>query len=191
MGVAAPVLRRRLSLPPRVVLGAGAAAPVALCVATRRTRTRDIAVCVLNMWAYLAAYEMPNDDPDALAARVRVDYPIAADRILGLGVPPTLRLQRAFAAPGSINRFERVLVWCHWMWFAVPHGSVGYVLLRRPEAFPRAAARMYAVFDARGGVLLDDPDRAAMVGGDPRPSCGRPPGARASDDDRVRRAVLG
>jgi membrane-associated phospholipid phosphatase len=148
VGVAAPVLRRRLSLPPRVVLGAGAAAPVALCVATRRTRTRDIAVCVLNMWAYLAAYEMPHDDPDALAARVRVDYPIAADRILGLGVPPTLRLQRAFAAPGQVNRFERVLVWCHWMWFAVPHGSVAYVLLRRPEAFPRAAARMYAVFDA-------------------------------------------
>ncbi len=123
-------------------------APVALCVATKRTRTRDIAVCVLNMWAYLAAYEMPNDDPDALAARVRVDYPIAADRVLGLGVPPTLRLQRAFASPGSINRFERVLVWCHWMWFAVPHGCVAYVIVRRPESFPSAAARMYAVFDA-------------------------------------------
>ena len=33
------------------------------------------------------------------------------------------------------------------MWFLVPHASVGYVLLRDPERFPAAAARMYAVFD--------------------------------------------
>jgi membrane-associated phospholipid phosphatase len=46
-----------------------------------------------------------------------------------------------------VSRFERVLVWSHWTWFAVPHASVGYVLLRRPERFPAAAARMYAVFD--------------------------------------------
>jgi PAP2 superfamily len=146
-GVAAPGLRRRLKLPPVAVLGAGAMSPVALCVAVRRSRARDVAVCALNMWAYVAAYEMPHDDPEALAARVHVDYPIAADRILGLGVPPTLRLQNRFAEPGRINRFERVLVWCHWMWFAVPHGCVGYVLWRRPERFPAAAARMYAVFD--------------------------------------------
>jgi membrane-associated phospholipid phosphatase len=38
-------------------------------------------------------------------------------------------------------------VWCHWIWFAVPHASVLYVLARRPERFPAAAARMYAVFD--------------------------------------------
>jgi len=29
----------------------------------------------------------------------------------------------------------------------VPHGSVAYVLVRRPELFPSAAARMYLVFD--------------------------------------------
>jgi membrane-associated phospholipid phosphatase len=146
-GVAAPILRRRLRLPPVVVLGTGSLAPVALCVATPRTRLRDAAVCGLNMWAYVAAYEMPHDDPRRLADRVRVDYPIAIDRALGLGVTPTVRLQRAFSAPGHVNRFERVLVWCHWTWFGVPHASVGYVLLRRPERFPAAAARMYAVFD--------------------------------------------
>jgi membrane-associated phospholipid phosphatase len=78
---------------------------------------------------------------------VQIDYPIAIDRILGLGVPPTVRLQTDFSDPAHINRFERVLVWCHWVWFAVPHGSVGYVLWRSPERFPAAAARMYAVFD--------------------------------------------
>jgi membrane-associated phospholipid phosphatase len=112
-----------------------------------RRRARDAALCALNMWAYLSAYEMPNDDPVRLALRVRVDYPIAVDRTLGLGVPPTLRLQRRFARPGRVGRFERVLVWCHWMWFFVPHASVLYVFLRRRRGFPRAAARMYGVFD--------------------------------------------
>jgi membrane-associated phospholipid phosphatase len=140
-------LRRRLKLPAPAVLGAGVAAPLALCVALPRSRWRDAGVCVLNMWAYLAAYEMPHDDPERLAERVHVKYPIVADRWLGLGTTPTLRLQRRFSSPGSINSFERALVWCHWTWFAVPHASLAYVMIRRPEQFPSAAARMYAVFD--------------------------------------------
>jgi PAP2 superfamily len=146
-GIAAPVVRRRLRLHPAAVLGASAAAPLALCVAVPRSRARDLALCGLNMWGYLAAYKMPHDDPRRLAARVHIDYPIAIDRVLGLGATPTERLQRAFAAPGSINRFERVLAWCHWGWFLVPHASVAYVLARDPDRFPSAAARMYAVFD--------------------------------------------
>ena len=151
-GVAAPALRRRLKLPPAAVIGASAVAPVALCVAVPRSRGRDAAVCILNMWGYLAAYEMPNDDPERLASRVRVRYPIAIDKTIGLGVPPTLRLQRMFSSPGRVNRLEKVLVWCHWMWFFVPHGSVAYVLLRDRERFGRAALRMYAVFDL--GVIF-------------------------------------
>jgi hypothetical protein len=146
-GVAAPALRRRLKLPPAVALGVGALAPPALCVALPRSRARDAAVCALNMWVYTAAYKMPYDDPARLSERVRVGYPVAIDRLLGLGMTPTMRLQRAFAAPGRVNRFERVLVWCHWMWFMVPHASAAYVLLRDPDRFPSAAARMYAVFD--------------------------------------------
>ncbi len=146
-GVAAPALRRRVQLPAPAVLGSAALAPVALCLVVRRSRRRDAAVCALNMWAYLAAYEMPHDQPERLAERVHVRYPLVIDRGLGLGETPTLRLQRAFAAPGQINRFERVLVWCHWMWFFVPHASVGYVLLRARPRFASAAARMYAVFD--------------------------------------------
>jgi membrane-associated phospholipid phosphatase len=99
------------------------------------------------MWVYTAAYKMPHDDTRRQAERVRIEYPIAIDRLLGLGVTPTLRLQRAFARPGSVNRFERLLVWCHWTWFFVPHSSVLYVLLRKPQRAVAAAARMYAVFD--------------------------------------------
>ena len=123
-------------------------APVAVCAVVRPGRARQAAVCALNMWAYLAAYEMPHDDPERLDARVRVKYPIVIDKLLGLGVTPTVRLQRAFSAPGKINRFERVLVLSHWIWFAVPHLSLGYIMLRDPDRFPSAAARMYTVFDA-------------------------------------------
>ena len=146
-GAAAPALRRRLKLPPPAVRGPAALAPVALCVVKPRSRGRDVAVCVLQMWAYIAAYERPNDDPDRLAARTRASYPVAIDRVLGLGELPTLRLQRAFSTPGAINRFERPLAWAHWIWFLTPHTSLLYVLLRAPDRFPSAAVRMYAVFD--------------------------------------------
>jgi membrane-associated phospholipid phosphatase len=152
VGVAAPVLRRRLKLPPAAVLGAGALAPAALCVAVPRSRRRDVAVCVLNMWAYVAAYEMPHDNPERLAERAKVDYPILADRVLGFGVAPTVRLQRAFAKPGRISRFERILIFSHWIWFTTPHASLAYILWRRPDRFPRAAVRMYGTFDI--GVMF-------------------------------------
>ncbi len=145
-GIAAPLVRRRLRLPPAAVLGSVWAAPVGLCVAVRRSPARDVATCVLQMWAYVATYEMPNDDPDRLLERVRIDYPIAADTVLGLGTPPTLRLQR-HSDPRSFSLLEKVLVWAHWVWFLVPHGSVAYILLRHRERFPSSAARLYATFD--------------------------------------------
>jgi len=146
-GVAAPLMRRRMRLSKPAVLATAAAAPVAICVALPRTRTRDVATCALQMWAYLAAYEMPHDDPEALRRRVRIDYPARVDRVLGLGVPPTLRLQRLLRPPGEMRRVEKVLVWTHWLWFAVPHAATAYVLVRERERFGRAAATTYAVFD--------------------------------------------
>jgi membrane-associated phospholipid phosphatase len=146
-GVAAPLVRRRMRLSKPVVLATAAAAPVAICVALPRTRARDVATCALQMWAYVAAYEMPHDDPEALTRRVRIDYPVRIDRVVGLGVPPTLRLQRMLPAPGQTRRFEKVLVWTHWIWFAVPHAATAYVLVRDRERFGRAAATTYAVFD--------------------------------------------
>jgi hypothetical protein len=146
-GVAAPLVRRRLALPPPVVTVTAAAAPIALCVLYPRSRARDAAACVLQMWAYFATYEMPNDDPEALERRVRVAYPVRADRAIGLGHTPTLRLQRAFGRPGRINHLEKVLVWSHWIWFTVPHGTALYLLLRHREQFPRGATMIYATFD--------------------------------------------
>jgi membrane-associated phospholipid phosphatase len=146
-GLAAPLLRRRLRLKPAVVIAAAGATPFALTALVPRSSRRDVGVCALQMWAYVATYQMPNDDPEALQRRVRVDYPVRFDRMLGLGTTPTLRLQRAFGMPGRFARWEKLLVWSHWLWFAFPHGTVAYVLLRHRRRFPRAAAQVYATFD--------------------------------------------
>jgi hypothetical protein len=146
-GVAAPLVRKRLKLPPAAVLATAWSAPVALCVLVPRSRARDVGTVLLQMWGYLAGYEIPNDDPEALRRRVRVAYPVAIDRRIGLGTTPTVRLQRTFSSPGRFNAFEKTLVWCHWLWFLVPHGTVLYLLVCHPERFERGATRMYATFD--------------------------------------------
>jgi hypothetical protein len=131
------------------VTAAAAAAPIALAIATPRRPRRDVAIVCLQMNAYVATYKMPHDDPERLEARVRVRYPIVADRILGLGTLPGLRLQRAFARGEGepLRSAEQLLVWCHWLWFAVPHGTVAYLHLRRRGLFERGALQVYAVFD--------------------------------------------
>lgn len=156
-GVAAPLLRKRVNAPPLVLQTIAYAAPVALCIATPRSRTRDVATCSLQMWAYLAAYKSPHDDPDAQEQRVRVRYPIVVDRVLGLGELPTIRLQRSLGRRGpdgeqDWHALDRVLVWAHWSWFFVPHGTVAYTLLRHPANFKRAAAMTYAVFNLGASV---------------------------------------
>jgi membrane-associated phospholipid phosphatase len=157
-GVAAPLARKRIAAPPLVTQTVAFAAPVGLCVAVRRSRTRDVAVCCLQMWAYLAAYKTPHDDEAAQTERVHIDYPIDIDRVLGLGELPTLRLQRALARIDPANgepswrTLDKVLVWTHWAWFMVPHGSLAYILVRYPEKFPRAAVMTYAVFDLGASV---------------------------------------
>ena len=92
------------------------------------------------MWAYVATYKMPYDDPEALERRVRVAYPVKADRLLGGGTTPTLRLQRALGSPGSFRAWEKVLIWSHWLWFAFPHGTVVYLISGTPSGSERRRA---------------------------------------------------
>jgi membrane-associated phospholipid phosphatase len=155
-GFAAPLVRKRVKAPAVLVQAVAYAAPVGLCVAVRRSRTRDVAACGLQMWAYVAAYKHPHDDFEAQRAKTHFRYPIVADRLLGLGELPSVRLQRALARMGpdgpEWSALDRALVWAHWSWFMVPHGSIAYTLLRHPERFPRAAALMYATFNVGGSV---------------------------------------
>jgi membrane-associated phospholipid phosphatase len=147
VGVAAPLVRHRLKLRPAVVSALSWQAPIALALARPRTPLRDAGIYALQMWAYIAHYEMPNDDPERLLARLRVDYPIRGDRLLGLGTPPTVRLQRALGRPGEVRRHDLALAWIHWSWFIVPHGTSAYILLRHHDHFTRSACLMAAVFD--------------------------------------------
>jgi membrane-associated phospholipid phosphatase len=150
-GVLAPLVRRKVLAPPLAMQTLAFCAPISLCVAVRRSRTRDVATCCLQMWAYVAAYKSPNDDPVEQARRVHVHYPIAIDHALGCGELPTVRLQHRLARVGPEGprwrTMDKVLVWAHWSWFMVPHGALVYIMLRRPQRFERAAVLTYAVFD--------------------------------------------
>jgi membrane-associated phospholipid phosphatase len=155
-GVMAPLVRKRVPAPPLVMQTIAYAAPVGLCVAVRRSAKRDVATCALQMWAYLAAYKTPHDDADAQQQRVHINYPIVADRVLGLGELPSVRLQRALARNGAQGpewrALDRVLVWAHWSWFLVPHGTLLFILVRRPAGFSRATVMTYAVFNLGAGI---------------------------------------
>jgi membrane-associated phospholipid phosphatase len=122
-------------------------APIALALTRQRTPVRDACIYALQMWAYIAHYEMPNDDADELLSRLRVGYPIKADSALGGGTTPTVRLQRALGRPGEVRAHDLALAWVHWSWFIVPHGTSLYILVRHRWHFSRAACMMAAVFD--------------------------------------------
>jgi membrane-associated phospholipid phosphatase len=147
VGVATPLVRHRLRLRPPVVSALSWPAPAALALAAPRTPVRDAAIYALQMWVYFAHFDMPDDDPDALLGRLKVTYPIRCDRVLGLGTCPTTRLQRALGRGGHVSALEYALSAVHWSWFLVPHGTLGYMLLRHRDKFPRSAVLMAACFD--------------------------------------------
>jgi hypothetical protein len=147
IGAATPLLRRPLNLPKPVTSVLAWQAPLALAFAFPRTRMRDAAIYGLQMWAYVAHYEMPNDDTDELLARLRMEYPIRIDRVLGGGELPTVRLQRALGRPDRVLVHDRFLSAVHWAWFFVPHTTILYVLVCHRSQFERSATQMAAVFD--------------------------------------------
>jgi len=155
--VAVPLLRRRLRVPAPATLAAVVAGPLGLAVLRPRTRGRDAALFALQMWAFLVAHELPYDDPDRLRRRLRVSYPIAVDRLIGAGELPGARLQRALAGRGGASALDRVLSVVHWAWFAEPHAALLYLLVRRPERFPKAARQMAAAFDLGCAVYFAVP----------------------------------
>jgi hypothetical protein len=148
VGAATPPLRRRLNLPRPVTSVLAWQAPIALAWALPRTRGRDAAIYALQMWAYIAHYEMPNDKPEQLLERLRVTYPIKVDRVLGRGTMPTIRLQRRLGGgDGVVRAHDKFLSGIHWSWFFIPHGTMAYVLICHRPKFEHSVAQMAAVFD--------------------------------------------
>ena len=130
VGIATPLVRRRLRLRPPVVSALTWPAPVALALGGPASPLRDAGIYALQMWAYLAQFDMPDDDPDVFLRRVKVRYPIAIDRVIGLGEAPTIRLQRALGGRGASAPLDTLLSWLHWSWFLVPPRHLVYILLR-------------------------------------------------------------
>lgn len=150
LGAVMPVLRNhprtRGRIDTRSAFAVTSVAPFVLCMLVPRTRKRDFLTCLLQMWAYIIFHELPNEDPQKLERRVRIDYPITLDRLIGLGKLPALRLQHALARNGP-TRFDKALIWVYWLWFLVPHTAMLYILTRHYERFGRAATIMYATFN--------------------------------------------
>jgi membrane-associated phospholipid phosphatase len=146
-GLVVPLVRRRLAVPPAVTALAVGSAPFALAVLRPRTKSRDAALFALQMWAFTILHELPYDDPERLRRRLRIRYPISADRVLGCGALPTVRLQRAVASADGTTSLDRVLTFVHWAWFIEPHLALVWILVRHNQSFPRAARQMAAAYD--------------------------------------------
>jgi membrane-associated phospholipid phosphatase len=160
-----------------ITVAAAAGGPVALAVLVPRTKARDAVMFALQMWAFTVVHELPYDDPERLRRRLRVRYPIRADRALGLGELPNVRLQRAFSRPGEVTMLDRALAIVHWAWFLEPHLALTWILLRHDDRFAVAARQMAAAYNlgcivyfavptappwwaAEQGVMSDELDRA-------------------------------
>ena len=145
--VVVPFTRRRFGTPTPLTVAAVGAAPLALAVLLPRTKGRDAAMFALQMFAFTVVHELPYDDPERLRRRLKVRYPIRADRTLGAGRLPNIRLQRALSRPGEVRVLDRVLAIAHWAWFMEPHLALAWILRRHDDRFARAARQMAATFD--------------------------------------------
>ena len=126
-------------------------APVALAIARPRSPLRDAGIYALQMWAYIAHYEMPNDDPEraARAAADRLSDPRRQRCWAGARRPPSA-YSASLGRPGEVRPHDLALAWIHWSWFLVPHGTCAYILAAPPLAL-RARRR-----DDGGGLRPRD-----------------------------------
>ena len=134
--------RRSLGLP--VPLSAALAWSVPVCAARAlpRGRARAALTWAAHMWAYKVSFEMPHDDPDRHYERLHIDYPIAVDRAVGLGRPPSERLQRALRRPPRLSALDRALALFYMTWEVEPHAVLALILWRCPDRYRASAIRL-------------------------------------------------
>jgi len=137
--------RRRIGMHPAVTLPLGCVPPLGCAIAVPKGRVRYVAVAAAYMHLFKLGWELPYDDPQKLRRRLWIDEPIRFDTIVGLGVPPGLRLQRALRKRDEVTALDRVVTVVYGSWF-VPQLLFGYLLARHPEYVPRAGARLSAAY---------------------------------------------
>ena len=72
------------------------------------------------MHLFKLGWELPYDESEKLRKRLWIDQPIRFDTVVGLGVPPGLRLQRALRKPGEVTLLDKAVTVVYASWF-VPH----------------------------------------------------------------------
>jgi membrane-associated phospholipid phosphatase len=140
------MLRTRIRLPPPLALAIASGAPLAVAAALPpRSRLRYVAAGMTYMWLFEVSWELPADDERTHRRRLRIDYPIRIDGVLGGGVPAGQRLQRRLREKGRLSALDRAVTVVYSSWF-VPHLVLAYVLFRHPKFLPRAAGRLAASY---------------------------------------------
>jgi membrane-associated phospholipid phosphatase len=145
LAVGAIAARKRLGLHPAVTLVLGCVPPLGLAISVPKGRKRYLAVSAGYMHLFKLGWELPYDDVDRLRKRLWIDEPIRFDTIVGLGVPPGLRLQRALRTPGEVTLLDKVVTVVYGSWF-LPHLLLAYLTARHEEYVPRAGARLSAAY---------------------------------------------
>jgi membrane-associated phospholipid phosphatase len=137
--------RRRIGMHPAVTLPLGCVPPLGCAIAVPKGRRRYVAVAAAYMHLFKLGWELPYDDPQHLRRRLWIDEPIRFDTVVGLGVPPGLRLQRALRTRGEVTALDRAVTVVYGSWF-LPHVLLAYLLVRHQEYMPRAGARLAAAY---------------------------------------------
>ena len=137
--------RKKLGMHPALTLPLGCVPPLGLAISVPKGRKRNLAVAAGYMHLFKLGWELPYDEPDKLRKRLWIDEPIRFDTIVGLGVPPGLRLQRALRRPGEVTALDKAVTLVYGSWF-VPHLLFGYLLARHPEYTAREGGRQAAAY---------------------------------------------
>ncbi|MDQ3849012.1 MAG: phosphatase PAP2 family protein [Actinomycetota bacterium] len=138
-------VRKRTGMPMAVTLPLVSVTPMAVAAAVPPGRWRYIATGAAYMWVFKVTWELPADNPTKLRERLRIDYPIQVDTVLGVGVPPTLRLQRWLRDPPRVTVLDRVVTVIYGSWF-LPHLLLAWIWLHHKQYLPRAAGRLSASY---------------------------------------------
>lgn len=149
VGVLALVVAARTDrVPPGARAAAATAAPLAVQRLAPAGRARSAAAWALGMHGYKILYTLLHAKPIAHRRRLGGRLPLRIDRLLGAGTVPSLRLQRALRGrrrPGGLDVAATAL---YASWFAEPHLILMWLLLRHPDRYAGAAARLGGTFAA-------------------------------------------
>ena len=137
--------RRRIGMHPSVTLTLGCVPLLGCAIAVPKGRRRYAAVAAAYMHLFKLGWELPYDHPEKLRRRLWIDEPIRFDTLVGLGVPPGVRLQRALRRRGEVTKLDIAVTAVYGSWF-VPQLLMAYLLARHEEFVPRAGARLSAAY---------------------------------------------